>query len=51
MDFVSNARANGRRIKGLTSADAFTHACVELAATHLPHATDNAVTFNSGLYQ
>lgn len=34
MDFVSDALANGRRIKCLTVADDFTHECVDLAVDH-----------------
>ena len=34
MDFVSDALANGRRIRCLTVADDFTHECVDIAVDH-----------------
>lgn len=34
MDFVSDALANGRRIKCLTVADDFSHECVQIAVDH-----------------
>ena len=34
MDFVSDALANGRRLKCLTVADDFTHECVDIAVDH-----------------
>ena len=34
MDFVSDALANGRRIRCLTVADDFTHECVDVAVDH-----------------
>jgi len=34
MDFVSDALANGRRLKCLTVADDFTHECVDITVDH-----------------
>ncbi|HET6397298.1 MAG TPA: IS3 family transposase [Pseudoxanthomonas sp.] len=34
MDFVSDARANARRLKCLTVADDFTHECVDITVDH-----------------
>jgi putative transposase len=34
MDFVSDALANGRRLKRLTVTDDFAHECVDIAADH-----------------
>ena len=34
MDFVSDALANGRRIKCLTVADDFTHECIDIAVDY-----------------
>ena len=34
MDFVSDALANGRRLKSLTVADDFTHECVDITVDH-----------------
>ena len=34
MDFVSDALANGRRLKSLTIADVFTHECIDIAVDH-----------------
>ena len=34
MDFVSDALANGRRLKCLTIADDFTHECIDIAVDH-----------------
>lgn len=34
MDFVSDALANGRRLKCLTVADDFSHECVDIAVDH-----------------
>jgi putative transposase len=34
MDFVSDALANGRRLKCLTVADDYTHECIDIAVDH-----------------
>jgi len=34
MDSVSDALANGRRLKSLTIADDFTHECIDIAVDH-----------------
>ena len=53
MDFVSDALANGRRLKCLTVADDFSHECVDIVVDHgiggYPRAvrTDNGPEFTS----